>query len=71
MRTLEELGYERIREDEDLIVYELKDIREIHILIDKRTKLALRGCDIDGDCLATWTDVDELKSVLAILEGKK
>lgn len=71
MKTLEDLGYEKAGERKGIIIYERKDLRDMHILVDKTRKLAWRDCDIDGSCIPAWLTIDEMKAIMALLEETK
>lgn len=71
MKTLEELGYEKVEENEKENIYERKDNKSIRIFVHKKKKQVFKHWNVDGYLLATWMSMDELKAVLAILEEKE
>lgn len=71
MKTLEELGYEKVKEDECEAIYRRKDNRRIRIVVDKKKKEVFKRWASTGDLLEIWKSIDEMKAVLAILEEKK
>lgn len=71
MKTLEQLGYKKVKENQEKIVYESIVVESISIRIDKKTKEVFKDCYVNGYSIAQWMNMDELKAVLAILEESK
>ena len=66
MKTLEELGYEIVDWFPDKLIYIKPDLKT-QIAVDTRVKTAMK---IDNDDTGEF-DYDELKAVIALLEGSK